>query len=122
MLHNYFAIATRKFLRYPLYSFINVTGLVLGLTCSIFICLWVLDELSYNKYHKDNDRVFKVLENQVSSDGAVATVVWTPGILAETLKSEFPEVEQAGRLRSSETKLFRANENANYEHGSYADK
>lgn len=121
MLRNYLATAIRKFLRNPIYSSINVTGLVLGLTCSIFIFLWVRDEWSYNRYSEDNDRVFKVLENQFSSDGTITTVDWTSGIIAETLRAQFPEVEQAARLTSSDVKLFRVGEKAYYEYGDYAD-
>ncbi len=122
MLHNYLTTALRNFLRHPVYSTINVSGLVLGLTCSIFIFLWVLDELRYDKYHLDNDRVFKVMETEVFSDGTISTDQFTPCVLAETLKSEFPEVEQTIRVAWSEVKLFNANGKANYEYGNYADK
>ena len=122
MIYNYLITVLRKFFRYPLYSIINVSGLVLGLTCSIFIFLWVLDELSFNNYHPDNSRVFKVMKNKASSDRDIVTDQWTTGILAETLKAEIPEVEETCRIRWSDTKLFRAGNKANYEYGDYADK
>ena len=121
MLRNHLTASIRKFLRHPVYTLINITGLILGLTCSIFIFLWVDDELSYNQYHEENDRVFKVLENQFSSDGSIFTADWNSGALALALKSEFPEVAQAGRLTWSDTRLFTAGEKAHYEDGRYAD-
>jgi predicted permease len=121
MLRNYLATSIRKFLRHPIYTLINITGLTLGLTCSIFIFLWVTDELSYNRYHKENDRVFKVLENQFSSDGSIVTVDWTSGAFAGALRSDFPEVAHVSRLTWSDTKLFKTGEKTHYEDGNYAD-
>ena len=122
MLLNNLTIALRNFLRHPIYSTINVSGLVLGLTCSTFIFLWILDELSYDKYHKDNDRVFKVMESESFSDGTISTDQFSPGALAETLKSEFPEVEQVSRVAWSEVKLFKFKDKEYYEFGNYADQ
>jgi len=122
MLRNYLTTGLRNFLRHPIYTAINVLGLVLGLACSIFIFLWVKDELSYDHYHKDNDRVFKVMENEIFSDGRITTDQFSPGILAETMMAEFPEVEETSRVAWSEVILFRFGEKANYEFGNYADK
>jgi len=122
MFHNHFIITVRNFLRHPISSIINVTGLVLGLTCSIFIFLWVLDELSFDRYHKDNDRVYKVMGNEFFSDGTISTYQFASGILAEALKSEFPEVEQTCRLNWSNNKVFKVGQKSNYEYGVYADK
>lgn len=122
MIRNYLTTGLRNFLRHPIYTAINVLGLVLGLACSIFIFLWVIDELSYDQYHVDNDRVFKVMENESFSDGRILTDQFTPGILAETLLSEFPEVEETSRVAWSEVKLFSFGEKVNYEFGNYADK
>jgi ABC-type antimicrobial peptide transport system permease subunit len=122
MLRNNLITALRNFLRHPIYSTINVSGLVLGLTSCVFIFLWVWDEISYDRYHKDNDLVFKVMETVRFSDGEISTDQFTPGLLAETLKSQFPEVEQTSRVAWDEDKLFRANDKANYEYGNYADK
>lgn len=122
MLRNYLTTGLRNFLRHPIYTTINILGLVLGLVCSIFIFLWVKDELSYDKYHVDNNRVFKIMENQIFSDGQISTDQFTPGILAETLMSEFPEVEQTSRMAWDEDKLFKFKDKAQYEYGNYADK
>ncbi len=122
MIRNYFTIVLRNFLRNPIYSAINVSGLVLGLSCSIFIFLWVLDEMQYDQYHKDNARVYKVMWNHNFIDQGITTAHWTSGLLAEELKAEIPEIEQVARVAWSELKLFKHGEYSNYESGDYADK
>jgi len=121
MLRNYFITALRSFMRSPVYSIINVSGLVLGLACSLFILLWVVDELRYNRYHPDNGRVYKVMENEFHSDGTISTDEYTPGILAGALKAEFGEVEQTSRMTWTNDRLFRLGDKSTYEYGAYAD-
>ena len=60
MLKNYFKIAFRNFWRNRLYSFLNVTGLSIGIATTILIMLWVQDELSYDRYHANADRIFRL--------------------------------------------------------------
>ncbi len=122
MLRNNLIIALRNFLEHPIYSAINVSGLVFGLTCSIFIFLWVVDEMSYDRYHIDNERVYKVMWSQNHVDQGITTDQWTSGLLAEKLKSEIPEIEQTARVTWSALKPFKFGEIANYEPGDYADK
>lgn len=123
MLRNHLTVAVRNFLRHPIYSTINVSGLVLGLMCSIFIFLWVLDEINYNTYHPDNDRVFKVMINRsFVNEGSTSTDQWTDGRLAERLKAEIPEIEQTARMSWSDLKIFKYGNYSGYEPGDYADK
>lgn len=122
MLRNYFSTALRNFLRHPVYSFINVSGLVLGLASTTFIMLWIMDELNYDRYHPENDRVFRVMWNQRFSDGRITTEPWTSGLLAPAMKDQIPEVEKATRLAWSEVKLFQYDNKIGYESGNYADE
>jgi len=121
MLKNYFLTAWRSFMRQRNYSFINLTGLATGLTCSIFILLWVLDELSYNEFHADKDRIYQVMENQTYSGGVVYTFAATPGLLAEALKQEVPEIEVSCRTDWGSRLLFQFGDKSIYESGLYAD-
>ena len=84
----------RNFQRNRGYFLINLFGLATGLACTLLIYLWVRDELSVNKFHALDDRLYEVMEHQRYADN-VMTTTSTPGILAETLKEEFPEVEYA---------------------------
>jgi putative ABC transport system permease protein len=60
MFKNYFLVTIRNLFRNGFYSFINITGLAIGITCSILILLWVVDETSYDKFHPKADRLYQV--------------------------------------------------------------
>jgi predicted permease len=94
MLGHYFTIIYRNFLRAKGYFLINLAGLAAGMTCTMLIYLWVKDELGMNKFHANDANLYQVMEHQQYSD-RVMTTTSTPGILAENLKIEFPEVEYA---------------------------
>src|SRR5882724_2462533 len=89
--HNLLLIY-RNFLRAKTYFLINLVGLTIGLACTLLIYLWARDEMLMNKFHANDARLYQVMEHQKYAD-EISTVTSTPGILAETLKEEFPEVE-----------------------------
>lgn len=95
MLTNYLKIAWRNLLRNKTFSTINILGLALGMACSLLILLWVQDEVSMDRFHTKNERIFRVMENQAWAGQDVGTTPSTPGILAENLKKDFPEIEKA---------------------------
>jgi putative ABC transport system permease protein len=90
----YLKITFRNLFKHKVSSLINLIGLTTGLTCTFFIYLWVQDELNVNKFHEKDDRLFRVMEFQTYSNETFATNS-TPGILAENLKLDFPEIEYA---------------------------
>ncbi len=94
MIKNYFKIAFRNLIRNKAFSFINIFGLAVGLATCLLILLYIFDESSYDKHHKDGDRVFRIISKNAKGEGWAAG----PGPLAEGLKSELPEVEQSARL------------------------
>ena len=96
MLTNYFTIILRNFRRRKFYTFINVSGLALGLASSMFISAYVLDELRFDRFHEDADRVYRVTSNG-GGDYHLAT---TPPPLYEAIKNEIPEVEAIARAFS----------------------
>jgi len=73
---------------------INLTGLTAGLACTLIIYLWVGDELNMDQYHEKNDRLYQAIEHQQYAD-EIMTTRSTPGILAEALVDEIPEIEYA---------------------------
>jgi len=91
--HNLLVIY-RNFKRFKSTFFINLTGLSAGLACSLLIYLWVNDELNIDKFHEKDSQLFQVMENRIQAQG-ILTAQSTSGSLAETLKSELPEVEYA---------------------------
>lgn len=98
MLKSYFKIAFRNLQRNKVYSFINVTGLALGLACTILISLWVYDEISYDKFHTKGPQLYRVLANTYW-DG-VSTFEDVPLNTAEAMKKDIPEVEKVTALVS----------------------
>ncbi|MFQ5568697.1 MAG: ABC transporter permease [Rhodothermales bacterium] len=97
MIKNYLKVALRNLRKDKTYAFINITGLAVGLTCCTFIALYVLDELSYDRFHEHADRIVRVVEDQVA-DGRVSRLAVTYGPLAPSLKQDFAAVEHAVRV------------------------
>ncbi len=121
MIRNYFKIAWRSLWKNKGYSAINIFGLAIGLSASIFIFLWVYDEFSYDKFHSNSNRIFKVFINNKYPDGKIETYPATPAKLKDVIKNEIPEVEIAAQY-SMETELLVKHEtNAFNENGIYAD-
>src|SRR6187402_233245 len=121
MLKNYLKTSFRNLLRHKSYTFINVLGLTVGLVTSIFILLWIVDELSFDRFHSNSDRIFKVLVNNTYPDGKIETYPATPAKLKDVIVQEIPEVELAAQY-SFETELLVKHETKAYnEIGIYAD-
>ncbi|GAB3924157.1 ABC transporter permease [Mucilaginibacter myungsuensis] len=89
-------IAFRTFLKGKWYSLLNITGLALGLAAFIFVALYVDNEKSYDRWNKNVDRIFLV--GRELSNGPSP---YTPGGLAEAIKSQCPEVEEVGRTNTA---------------------
>jgi len=92
MFKHHLLLIYRNFKRYKSSFFINLIGLSAGLSCTLLIYLWVNDEIQIDRFH--NERLYQVIQNEHLTDG-VQTVEGTPGILAETMAKEIPEVETA---------------------------
>ncbi len=102
MFRNYFVITLRSFRKHQLYSFLNVLGLTLGLTVVFLIALFVKFEFSFDQFHSQADRIYRITQRQpgnlfLGSDEFAVT----PGPLAEAMKAELAYVQDAtlvGRL------------------------
>jgi len=97
MFSNYFKIAVRVFKREKSYSLINTFGLVLGFVCCLIIFLFISDELSYDKFHANGDRVYRVASAYMREGRwePYASNSWTT---AELIKTNFGEVEELVRI------------------------
>ena len=100
MFGNYLKVASRNLFRHKGYSFINIVGLAIGMTCTVLILLWVQDELSFDRFHKNADRIFRVnktyrMGSQINSNES------TPYPLADAAKTGFPEIANASKCYSS---------------------
>ncbi len=121
MLKNYLKTSVRNLLRHKNYTFINVLGLTVGLVTSIFILLWIIDELSFDRFHSDADRIFKVMVNNTYPDGTIETYSATPSKLKDVIVHEIPEVELAAQYSMEAELLVRHETKAYNEIGIYAD-
>jgi putative ABC transport system permease protein len=106
MLKNYIKIALRNFLKHKGFSFINIFGLAIGVACCVLIVLYVLDEVSYDRYHEKADKIYRVGIRGFVNNNLFHGVV-TPTPMAQTLVDEFPEVTAATRLRNFGFPVFR---------------
>ena len=100
MFKNFIKIAVRNIFRNKLYSFINISGLAIGMAACILILLWVTDELSFNNFNKNIDKIFAVPQTQHYKTIGDFTVMPTPMPLAPALKDEFPEIKYATRYEA----------------------
>jgi ABC-type antimicrobial peptide transport system permease subunit len=94
MFKNYFKTAWRNITRNKAFSVINILGLVLGLTCSLLIFLWIKDEFSVDAFHKNGKELYQVYERQ-TYDGKIDASYFTQGLLAQELKKQIPEIQYA---------------------------
>lgn len=118
MFKNYAKIAFRNFVNQKTVSIINITGLAIGLAVSILIMLWVQHELSFEEYHPNKNKIYRVLQHQFF-DGH-STWAITQGPLAPALKKEFPEIEDYTRLVYNRPNFSFSNETYN-ESGIHVD-
>ena len=121
MIKNYFKIAWRSLWRNKGYSAINIFGLAIGLSASVFIFLWVYDEFSYDKFHSNSNRIFKVFINNKYPDGKIETYPATPAKLKDVIKNEIPEIELAAQYSMEAQLLVKHENNVFNENGIYAD-
>lgn len=101
MFRNYLKIALRNFARHKIYSFINLGGLTLAVTCCLLLGLYVRHEWSFDRFHTKNDRLYRSW-TQEEYKGEQFKNVSTPYILGPTLKETFPEIEGMTRVRTGE--------------------
>lgn len=97
MLKNYTIIAWRDLKKNKLYSFINLSGLAIGMACCIVIILFIQDELSFDKFNKNAGRIYRVTMSGMTPGGEM----YWPYTLALTgpgLKDDFPEIEEFVRI------------------------
>lgn len=88
MIRNYFKVAFRNLLKNKGYSFINIVGLATGMGVALLIGLWIWDEMTYNKYHQNYDRIAQVWQHNVYN-GSKESQVANPYVMGEEIRSNF---------------------------------
>lgn len=107
MIKNYLKIAWRNLLKNKGFTAINIIGLSLGIGCFIVIAMYVTDELSFDQYHENSDRIFRI-NSDIKFGGTDLSMAVSADPMGEALKSDYPEVEEYARLyASSGSKLIK---------------
>ncbi len=119
MFKNYLKVAVRNLIRYKGHSVINITGLAIGIASCLLLFLWVQDELSYDRYHVNADRIYRVI-SQAERNNKIRRSAKSPAPLAPALLNEFPWIQKAVRFTKNEF-LVKCNNKLFYEDIFFAD-
>ena len=122
MIRHYSKIAWRNMLRDKTHFLINTSGLALSMFCAMLVILWISDELSYEKFFPESDRVYRLVQDQHYDNGDMLKVAANPGILPIYLKENYSGIKQFTRFRPLANKvLVQNNETKFYEDITYVD-
>lgn len=100
MLKNYLKIAWRNLLKNKTFSIINISGLAIGLSCFLLIALYVLDEVSFDRFHEKADRIYRI-HSDIRMGGSDLKLAVASDPMGATLKKDYPQVEEYVRLYAS---------------------
>ncbi|MCK0177668.1 ABC transporter permease [Flavobacteriaceae bacterium S0862] len=100
MIKNYIKIAWRNLLKNKGFTAINIVGLSLGIGCFIVIAMFVSDELSYDQYHENAERIYRI-NSDIQFGGTDLSMAVSADPMGETLKNDYPEVEEYMRFYAS---------------------
>jgi len=117
LIKSYLKTALRHLFREKVFSLINITGLAIGFACAFLIFLWVTDELNFDDFHENKDRIYRVLVKTEGLDavGIGEDLAVTPGKLAGAISVEIPEVTHVTRIMKNFKSPFKYRENTFYE-------
>ncbi len=124
MIKNYFKIAWNNLKKNKVFSFINIFGLSVGLASCMLITLYIINELSYDRYQKNGENIYQLATTFIQQ-GKETSIPNTPAPMVHTMKMDFPEVEQTTRLMQlfAESKtLLQYNEKNGAPHSFYETK
>ena len=121
MIKNYFKTTWRTLVKNKVFSFIKIFSLTVGLAAAIAIFLWVIDEMSFDKFHGNAKNIYRVMTNNKYPDGRIETYPATSGLLKDAIQTDIPEVDKAALLSMESNALIRHESNSFDEHGIYAD-
>src|SRR5688572_20789218 len=100
MIFTHFKISFRQLMKNKTFTFINVFGLTLGFLCFILLALYVHDELSFDLFHSDADRMYRVVQHEKQEDGTIRNVGPVAARIGRESAAQFPEVEESCGITS----------------------
>ena len=114
MIKNLLLVTLRNLKKDKWYSLLNILGLTIGITFSLFLIFYVRDELSYDRFNRNVDRIYRI-NSYIQEKDKNTNWCLTQSPLALTLKKDFPEVEEAVRFSPRERTLFKNGDKNFYE-------
>jgi len=123
MLKNYIKIAFRYLIKNKTFSVVNILGLALGFTCFIVLSLFVIDELNFDSFHEDAERIYRVVQTITEQDGSIRKVAGVAPLIGTEAEKQFPEVQdQTQLIRIGRLTVGNEPTNRDYEHIWIADE
>jgi putative ABC transport system permease protein len=114
-------LAIRHIMRYRAYSILNIIGLAIGMASAMLIILWVNNEISIDKFHKNGKNIYQLRTGFTYSNGQIDIGEAVTSPLIPAISAEVPEIISAIRVTWLRTRLFRVGEKSYFEKGYYAD-
>src|SRR5688572_21476249 len=105
MIRNYSKIAWRNLWRSKSFSFLNISGLAIGIAAASLIIIWLLNEVSYDRFHANINRIYNVYNSDLN-DGKIGSWNTTPKVMAKAIQQDYPEVESVVRVNWPQQLLF----------------
>ena len=107
MFRNYFKVAIRNLWKNKTFSIINIVGLAIGLCCFLLIAIYVIDEASYDRFHKNASSIYRI-NSDIRFGGDEMKITQTSDMMGSTLRKDYPEVEEYTRVfTNSGSKLIK---------------
>jgi len=121
MFENYFKTAWRSLSKNKTFTILNITGLSIGLVCSLLIALYVMDELSYDRFNTNADRIYRI-DEQIKFGDFNYHGTQVPGIMGPVFAKDFKQIEQYMRFKSNSSVIIqKGNESIREDRIIYAD-
>ena len=123
MLGNYVKVGLRNLNKHRFFSFINIAGMTIGMTCFILIALYIQYESSYDQQHEHADHIYRIAQQQEGNDfRGTDQFALAPMPLAPAIRATFPEVKAATTLQVTEVLFSKGEDQVFYEQGVFADE
>jgi putative ABC transport system permease protein len=113
MTQNYLAVTARLFRKNRLHTIINIVCLSVGLTASLLTLMFIIDELSFDRFHAKGERIFRLNKVNMEADGSRSLTAESSGLMGPTMRDEFPEVENFVRYSPVSSKVVLTNGDKN---------
>ncbi len=118
MFRNYLKISIRSLVKNKVFSFINITGLAVGMGLCLLMLMYALNEFSYDNYHENKDRIYRITAVW-GSEGSKMNFAGVMPAIAPALNEEVPEIEYAGRILRNNTVSVKIDEETEYPEENY---